>query len=141
MTSKIENNGDATAAIESLEALLKAKIRLQDAQAEAQPVLETVSLLFEPDPLDENQKNLLRNGLKNLKKLLEAHTAYGDALQQAEPAKAIVGQLLGSQPAPAPQNGKTDSKPAAAQEKDATPNAQEKAATSNAQEKAAASKK
>jgi hypothetical protein len=91
-------NSDTNTAIELLETLLKAKIRLQDAQAEAEPMLETVGLLFEPEALNDDQKNLLRNGLKSLRKLLEAHTSYGEAVQQAEPARAIVNQLLGSQP-------------------------------------------
>jgi aryl carrier-like protein len=101
-------NSDTNTAIELLETLLKAKIRLQDAQAEAEPMLETVGLLFEPEALNDDQKNLLRNGLKSLRKLLEAHTSYGEAVQQAEPARAIVNQLLGSQPsAPKSANGKT----------------------------------
>ncbi|HEY9641691.1 MAG TPA: hypothetical protein V6C57_14485 [Coleofasciculaceae cyanobacterium] len=101
-------NSDTNTAIELLETLLKAKIRLQDAQAEAEPMLETVGLLFEPAALNDDQKNLLRNGLKSLRKLLEAHTAYGEAVQQAEPARAIVNQLLGSQPAAADAaNGKS----------------------------------
>jgi hypothetical protein len=102
-------NNEAMAAIESLEALLKAKIRLQEAQVEAQPMLQTVSLLFEPAPLDEDQKNVLRNGLKNLRKLMEAHTTYSEAVTQAEPARSLVNKLFESQPKPA-TNGKTDSK-------------------------------
>lgn len=101
-------NSDTATAIEFLETLLKAKIRLQDAQAEAEPVRDTVGLLFEPDALDEDQKNILRNGLKSLRKLLEAHAAYGEAVKQAEPARAIVNELFGSyRPAPA-DNGKRD---------------------------------
>lgn len=116
MTLKIESN-ETNAAIEALETLLKAKIRLQDAQVEAQPVLETVGLLFEPDPLDEDQKNVLGKGLKSLRKLLEAHTAYGDAVQQAEPAREFVNQLFGMgqpdrSPAHSKTNGKADSNPA-----------------------------
>jgi hypothetical protein len=104
-------NSDTTAAIESLEALLKAKIRLQDTQAEAQPVLEIINLLFEPDVLNEDQKNILRNGLKSLRKLLEAHTAYSEAVQQAEPARTIVNQLFGAGQAEASSaNGKTEAK-------------------------------
>ncbi|MBD3884190.1 hypothetical protein IFO70_20795 [Phormidium tenue FACHB-886] len=104
-------NSDITTAIESLETLLKAKIRLQDAQAEAEPMLATVGLLFEPEALDEDQKNILRNGLKNLRKLLEANIAYSEAVQQAEPAKVIINQLLSSsQPVAKPTNGKEDHK-------------------------------
>ncbi|NJO73058.1 MAG: hypothetical protein HC833_04400 [Leptolyngbyaceae cyanobacterium RM1_406_9] len=109
-------NNDAMTAIESLEALLKAKIKLQDAQVEAQPMLQTVSLLFEPDPLNEDQKNILRNGLKNLRKLMEAHTAYGEAVTQAEPARSLVNQLFESQRKPT-TNGKTDGKTTPVEEK------------------------
>jgi hypothetical protein len=109
-------DNNAMAAIESLEALLKAKIKLQDAQVEAQPMLQTVSLLFEPDPLNEDQKNILRNGLKNLRKLMEAHTAYGEAVTQAEPARSLVNQLFESQRKPA-TNGKTDGKTTPVEEK------------------------
>ncbi|NJR66877.1 MAG: hypothetical protein HC772_18725 [Leptolyngbyaceae cyanobacterium CRU_2_3] len=49
-------NSDTNTAIELLETLLKAKIRLQDAQAEAEPMLETVSLLFEPEALNDDQR-------------------------------------------------------------------------------------
>jgi hypothetical protein len=104
-------NSDTTAAIESLETLLKAKIRLQDAQSEAQPVLESVNLLFETDPLNDDQKNVLRNGLKSLRKLLEAHAAYSEAVQQAEPARTIVNQLFGAAKSEGSSaNGKTDLK-------------------------------
>jgi hypothetical protein len=102
-------NNDAMSAIESLESLLKAKIKLQDAQVEAQPMLQTVSLLFEPAPLNDDQKNILRNGLKNLRKLMEAHTAYSEAVTQAESARSLVNQLFESQFKPA-TNGKTNSK-------------------------------
>ncbi|NJR66876.1 MAG: hypothetical protein HC772_18720 [Leptolyngbyaceae cyanobacterium CRU_2_3] len=47
--------------------------------------------------------------MKSLRKLLEAHTAYGEAVQQAEPAREIVNQLLGSQPPKQnTSNGKAD---------------------------------
>ncbi|HEY9628155.1 MAG TPA: hypothetical protein V6C84_12720 [Coleofasciculaceae cyanobacterium] len=95
-------SNDATAAIKFLENLLKAKIQLQDAQTEAEPLLEVIGLLFEPEVLNDDQKNVLRNGLKNLRKLLEAHAAYSEAVQQAEPARAIVNQLLSSQPKGSP---------------------------------------
>ncbi|GAB4372806.1 MAG: hypothetical protein Kow00121_15450 [Elainellaceae cyanobacterium] len=90
-------NHDATAAIESLENLFKAKIKFQDAQAEVEPMLDLMGLLFSPDALDEEQKTVLRNGLKNLRKLLDAHTAYSEAVKQAESARTIVHQLLGVQ--------------------------------------------
>lgn len=116
------SNSDATTAIESLETLLKAKIRLQDAQTEAQPVLDVVNLLFEPEVLSDEQKNVLRNGLKSLRKLLEAHTAYSEAVQQAEPARAIVNELFGSQPSKPTTNGKAEAKV----EKDTKPPAESK---------------
>ncbi|MBW4658256.1 MAG: hypothetical protein KME15_06250 [Drouetiella hepatica Uher 2000/2452] len=91
-------NSDTTAAIDSLESLLKAKIKLQDAQSEAEPLLKVIGLLFEPEALDDDQKKVLQNGLKSLRKLLEAHSAYSVAVEQAEPARAIVNQLLSFQP-------------------------------------------
>lgn len=102
-------NSDATAAIESLENLFKAKIKLQDAQAEAEPMQEMTGLLFGPEPLDEEQKTVLRNGLKSLRKLLDAHTAYSEAVHQAESARTIVHQLLGTSE-PEPVNGKATQK-------------------------------
>jgi hypothetical protein len=104
-------NSDTTAAIDSLENLLKAKIKLQDAQSEAEPLLQVIGLLFEPEVLNDDQKNVLRNGLKSLRKLLEAHATYSEAVQQAEPARVIVNQLLSSQPKGLSTNGKPSSSP------------------------------
>ena len=103
-------NSDTTAAIDSLESLLKAKIKLQDAQSEAEPLLKVIGLLFEPDALDDEQKKVLQNGLKSLRRLLEAHSAYSAAVEQAEPARAIVNQLLSLQPK-TDNNGKLTNSP------------------------------
>lgn len=104
-------NSDTTAAIDSLESLLKAKIKLQEAQSEAEPLLKVIGLLFEPEVLNDDQKKVLQNGLKSLRKLLEAHSAYSAAVEQAEPARAIVNQLLSSQPKGFSGNGSSASLP------------------------------
>ncbi|MBE9179658.1 hypothetical protein IQ268_13905 [Oculatella sp. LEGE 06141] len=83
-------------AVQTLSNLATLKIKVQSSRAEALQVRDQVDMLFSDDAVNEDEITKLKEGFKVLKTFAQANLRYREARANAEQARAILDQAIGS---------------------------------------------
>lgn len=96
-TTLNSNDDDAiTQAVQVLSNLANLKLKLQESRTEALQVHAQIDVLFNDDPVSEEEIASLKDGFKVLKTYAQANLRYKEARSQAEAARKILDQALHS---------------------------------------------
>ncbi|MEL6247457.1 MAG: hypothetical protein AAFY78_00890 [Cyanobacteria bacterium J06648_16] len=83
-------------AVQTLSNLAKLKVKVQGSRDEALQVRELIDLLFTDEEISEDQLEELNSGFKVLKTFAQSNLRYKDARDQAETARKVLDDALGS---------------------------------------------
>ncbi|MBW4519035.1 MAG: hypothetical protein KME16_04960 [Scytolyngbya sp. HA4215-MV1] len=83
-----------TQAVQVLSNLATLKMKVQDIRLEAYQIRDLVDILFQDDPITEDQINRLKEGFKVLKTFAQLNLRYREARSQAEEARATLDRAL-----------------------------------------------
>ncbi|MBE9158635.1 hypothetical protein IQ265_17615 [Nodosilinea sp. LEGE 06152] len=83
-------------AIQVLNQLATLKVKVQSSRDEALQVRQLVDLLFTDDPMTEDQLTELKDGFKVLKSFAQSNLRFKEARAQAEEARQVLDEALGS---------------------------------------------
>ncbi|MEL6326586.1 MAG: hypothetical protein AAFQ61_06750 [Cyanobacteria bacterium J06626_23] len=83
-------------AVQTLSNLAKLKVKVQGSRDEALQVRELIDLLFTDEEISEDQFEELNSGFKVLKTFAQSNLRYKDARDQAETARKVLDDALGS---------------------------------------------
>jgi hypothetical protein len=95
---KIEPDPDeaVTEAVQILSSLVTLKEKLDSSRTEALKVRQQIDLLFEDEPISEEDIVSLKDGFKVLKSFAQANQRYKAAREQAQEARQILDRALNS---------------------------------------------
>jgi len=88
---------DAVAeAVQTLSNLAKLKLKVQESRSEALEIHQKIDILFNDEPISEDDIASLNEGFKVLKTYAQANLRYRDAREKAETARSVLDQALRS---------------------------------------------
>lgn len=94
-TEAIKQQEDAVVeAVQVLSNLANLKVKMQEVRTDALKVRELVDLLFEDEPITEEQLNELKDGFKILKTFAQNNLRFREARAQAEDARKVLDEAL-----------------------------------------------
>lgn len=91
-----EIDDPVTEAVQVLNSLASLKLKMTQSREEALQVRKQIDILFNDEPVTEEQINQLKEGFKVLKAFAQANQRYLVARSQAEAARKILDRALSS---------------------------------------------
>ncbi len=91
-----ECDDPVTEAVQILNSLASLKLKVTQSKEEALQVRQQIDILFNDDPVTEEQISQLKEGFKVLKAFAQANQRYLMARSQAEAARKILDRALSS---------------------------------------------
>lgn len=91
-----ECDDPVTEAVQILNSLASLKLKVTQSKEEALQVRQQIDILFNDDPVTEEQISQLKDGFKVLKAFAQANQRYLIARSQAEEARKILDRALSS---------------------------------------------
>lgn len=91
-----ECDDPVTEAVQILNSLASLKLKVTQSKEEALQVRQQIDILFNDDPVTEEQISQLKEGFKVLKAFAQANQRYLMARSQAEEARKILDRALSS---------------------------------------------
>jgi hypothetical protein len=91
-----ECDDPVTEAVQILNSLASLKLKVTQSKEEALQVRQQIDILFNDDPVTEEQITQLKDGFKVLKAFAQANQRYLMARSQAEEARKILDRALSS---------------------------------------------
>jgi hypothetical protein len=91
-----ECDDPVTEAVQILNSLASLKLKVTQSKEEALQVRQQIDILFNDDPVTEEQISQLKDGFKVLKAFAQANQRYLMARSQAEEARKILDRALSS---------------------------------------------
>jgi len=91
-----ETDDPVTEAVQILNSLASLKLKMTQTKEEALQIRQQIDILFNDDPVTEEQINQLKDGFKVLKNFAQANQRYLLARSQAEEARKILDRALSS---------------------------------------------
>lgn len=91
-----EIDDPVTEAVQILNSLASLKLKMTQSREEALQVRKQIDILFNDEPVTEEQINQLKEGFKVLKAFAQANQRYLVARSQAEAARKILDRALSS---------------------------------------------
>lgn len=85
-----------TQAVQILSSLATLKLKVQESRTEALQIRSKIDVLFNDDPVSEEEITQLKEGFKVLKNYAQANLRFREAKSQAEEARKILDQALNS---------------------------------------------
>ncbi|TVQ10444.1 MAG: hypothetical protein EA368_07330 [Leptolyngbya sp. DLM2.Bin27] len=97
ISEPVQQQEDAVVeAIQVLNQLATLKVKVQSVRDQALQVRELVDLLFTDEPITDDQLTELKDGFKVLKSFAQSNLRFKAARAQAEEARQVLDQALGS---------------------------------------------
>lgn len=81
-------------AVQVLNSLATLKLKMQELRAEALQIRSQIDILFNEEPVSEEEIAQLKEGFKVLKNFAQANLRYREARNNAEQARAVLDQAL-----------------------------------------------
>ncbi|MEO1591404.1 MAG: hypothetical protein AAFU71_08950 [Cyanobacteria bacterium J06632_22] len=91
-----DSENSVVEAVQTLSNLAKLKVKVQGSRDEALEVRELVDLLFTDEEISDDQFDALSSGFKVLKTFAQSNLRYKEARDQAESARKVLDDALGS---------------------------------------------
>jgi hypothetical protein len=91
-----EIDDPVTEAVQILNSLASLKLKMNQSKEEALQIRQQIDILFNDEPVTEEQINQLKEGFKVLKAFAQANQRYLVARSQAEEARKILDRALSS---------------------------------------------